>query len=212
MNRIVILIVVVVALLAPEETPAYATEAWMFEVDPARSTLEIDVFRGGLLKAFGHDHVILAKEFAGRVLLDPEKLENSSVTLHVAASSLTVTDTSISDEDRAQVQATMLGGRVLDVARFPEIVFTSTGVTQARKNGDGWSLTLAGKLRLHGVEKEVPLPITLKIAGAELEALGEVSLLQTDYGITPVKAAGGTVKVKDSLRIHFVIRARGTSP
>jgi polyisoprenoid-binding protein YceI len=85
-------------------------------------------------------------------------------------------------------------------------------VTHAQKNGDAWSLTLAGKLRLHGVEREVTLPVTLTITGAELEARGEVSLLQTDYGITPVKAGGGMVKVADGLRIHFTIHARGTAP
>jgi hypothetical protein len=31
--------------------------------------------------------------------------------------------------------------------------------------------------------------------------------MQTDYGITPVKAGGGTVKVKDELKITFTIVA-----
>ena len=36
---------------------------------------------------------------------------------------------------------------------------------------------------------------------------GELSILQTDYGITPVKVGGGSVKVKDKLKITFNIVA-----
>jgi len=41
----------------------------------------------------------------------------------------------------------------------------------------------------------------------ELHGKGELSILQTDYGITPVKAGGGTVKVKDKLKITVNIVA-----
>ena len=212
MRRIVIAIAAVASLLVSEGATARAPEPRPFDFDAAGNTLEIEVSKGGLLGAFGPDHVIAAKEFSGRVLLDPVRLENSSVTLRVAAPALTVVDTGISDADRAQVQSTMLGDKVLDVARFSEILFVSTGVTQAPKSGDSWNLTLAGKLSLHGVEKEATFPVTVRIAGGEMEADGEVFLRQTDYGITPVKVARGMVKVKDTLRIHFAIHARRTSP
>ncbi len=41
--------------------------------------------------------------------------------------------------------------------------------------------------------------------GNELRGQGEVSILQTDYGITPVKVGGGSVKVKDKLKITFTV-------
>jgi len=183
-----------------------------FEIDPAHSSLQIDVGRAGFLKGFGHDHLIAAKELSGRVLLDGESLERSSMTLRVAAASLQVADVEISDKDRAEVQSTMVGSKVLDAARFPEIEFTSTQVRQAKTGPSGWEILLAGKLHLHGAEREVSFPVGLKLAGADLEARGEVSLLQTDYGITPVKAGGGLVKVNDSVRIRFVIQARERTP
>jgi hypothetical protein len=40
---------------------------------------------------------------------------------------------------------------------------------------------------------------------AQLRGEGEISILQTDYGITPVKVGGGAVKVKDKLKIAFTI-------
>jgi hypothetical protein len=37
---------------------------------------------------------------------------------------------------------------------------------------------------------------------------GKVTLKQTDFGITPVKIAGGTVRVKDVIEIDFEIVAK----
>jgi len=102
----------------------------------------------------------------------------------------------------------MEGEKVLDVARFPEIAFTSTSVSGAKKTPNGWELTLAGKLNLHGVEKPVTFPLRVTANANELHGEGELSVLQTDYGITPVKAGGGTVKVKDKLKITFSIVAK----
>jgi polyisoprenoid-binding protein YceI len=183
-----------------------------FQIDGPKSSVEIDVGKAGFFKAFGHEHRILAKAVSGRVVLNEEKIERSSLTLRVAASSLTVADPGISESDRTEIQSTMLGDAVLGAARFPEIAFDSTGITAEGKEGNAWSLTLRGKLRLHGLEREVAFPARVQVTGEDLEARGEVSLLQTDYGITPVKAAGGTVKVKDGVLIRFLIRARGAAP
>jgi polyisoprenoid-binding protein YceI len=185
---------------AAEEKGAYA-------IDNAKSKLQIDVSKEGAFKMFGHDHLIVTKEISGQVQLDPQKMEDSSVHLKVPATSLTVLDPGESEKDRRDVQATMTGEKVLDVAKYPEIVFTSTSVSAVKKTTDGWELTLAGKLNLHGVEKPVSFPLRVRAAAGELRAQGEVSVLQTDHGITPIKVGGGSVKVKDKLKITFTIVA-----
>ena len=38
--------------------------------------------------------------------------------------------------------------------------------------------------------------------------LGSITLKQTDYGITPVKIAGGAVRVKDGIVIEFQVATR----
>lgn len=191
-------------LLAARGTQAQSVYAF----DASRSKLEIDVFKEGFLKAFGHEHLVATKEFSGRVTFNLEKIEKSSVTLRAAAKSLTVMDPGASEKDRKEVQATMQGEKVLDTAKFPEIAFASTGVTKAEKKGDAWSVTLAGTLQLHGVQKSISLPLKISVRGKELLAEGEVSLPQSDFGITPIKAGGGNVRVKDQLRIRFEIRAQ----
>jgi polyisoprenoid-binding protein YceI len=183
-----------------------------YSIDDAKSKLEINVYKEGLFKAFGHDHLIAAREVSGSVQFDAQRVENSSVRLKFGAKSLTAVDPGESEKDRRDVQATMTGEKVLNIAKFPEIVFSSAGVSAVKKTADGWDLTVSGKLDLHGVEKPVSVPLHLHVEGSQLAAQGEVSLLQTEYGITPVNIAGGSVKVKDKLRISFAIVATKASP
>lgn len=187
--------------------PARAQMREAFAIDAAKSKLELDVYREGLLKIFGHDHRIVAKEFTGLVLLDPEKMENSSVTFVVQAKSLAVVDPGESDKDRREVQAAMEGDKVLQVEKFPRIAFASTGVTQAKKTGESWELTLAGTLDLHGVKKPVFFPLKLLLEDGQLRAQGELFLRQSDFGMTPIRAGGGAVRVRDRVRIRFEIVA-----
>ena len=190
-------------LLAP--LTVIAQDNAPYSIDPAQSKLEIQVYKEGVFKAFGHDHLIAAKQLSGQVQLDPQKIDQSSVRLHVPAKSLTVVDPGESEKDRRDVQTTMEGEKVLDVAKFPEIIFSSSSVSAAKKTPAGWELTLSGKLKLHGVEKAVTFPLHVHAEGNELRGQGEVSILQTDYGITPVKVGGGSVKVKDKLKITFTV-------
>ena len=193
--------------LLPLVSVTGAQQTTEYSIDPGMSKLEINAYREGLLKAFGHDHLIEAKEVSGSVEFDAKKIENSSVRLTVEAKSLTVIDPGESEKDRREVQATMTGEKVLDASKFPEIVFRSTSVSEVRQSADGFELTLIGKLELHGVEKPVRFLLQLHSEGSQLRAQGEASLLQTEYGIKPVTVGGGSVKVKDKLKISFAIAA-----
>jgi polyisoprenoid-binding protein YceI len=188
-------------------TVAQAGSGVAYAVDSEKSSLHISVYKEGLLKAFGHDHLISANKISGRVLFNEEMLEDSSADLTVEATSLSVIDPGESDKDRRKVQETMAGKDVLDEERFPVIRFTSTRVKQVKKTHDGWEVTLEGVLSLHGVEKPISLPLHVSAKDGELRAEGEASLLQTDFGITPIKVGGGSVKVKNKVRIRFELVA-----
>lgn len=185
-----------------------AREKTAYSIDGGHSKLEIHVGKEGAFKAFSHDHLIAAKEISGEAQFDAQKIEASSVRLQIPTKSLTVVDPGESEKDRKDVQATMLGEKVLDVDKFPEIAFTSSEISASKKTPQGWELTISGKLKLHGVEKTVSFPLHVRTDSAQLRGEGEISILQTDYGITPVKVAGGTVKVKDKLKITFAIAAK----
>jgi polyisoprenoid-binding protein YceI len=58
-----------------------------------------------------------------------------------------------------------------------------------------------GQLTLHGRTQPVTVSVTLKDGRYQ----GFATLKQRDFGIKPVSIAGGTVKVKDEVRIEFDI-------
>jgi polyisoprenoid-binding protein YceI len=91
----------------------------------------------------------------------------------------------------------MLGPQVLDADRFPEIRFQSTEIE--RRGPEQW--IVRGKLTLHGKERPVSFEVVLK----DDHYRGSVPLKQTDFGMKPVTVAGGTVKVKDEVKIEFEI-------
>ena len=191
--------------------PAYAQNRTVYTVDAKHSKIEIHVYREGFFKAFGHDHQIMANELSGTVQLAEPDASASSVTFVVETKSLVVMDSGEAAKDRQEVQQTMLGEKVLDASRFPRIQFVSSKVRSTARNGETTDLEVEGTLSLHGAAKPVSLPVRIVVGGGQLSGDGELNLLQTDYGITPIKVGGGAVKVKDKLKVSFHIVAKKVS-
>jgi polyisoprenoid-binding protein YceI len=167
------------------------------EMDGARSTLTIRVFKAGLFSAFGHNHVIRAPIAQGSF---DESADLPSVRLQVDARQLQPLDPDLSAQDRAAVQQTMLGPSVLDTANFPEIRFRSLSIEKAG----------AGKWRVHGdlTLRGQTRPVLAEVTGGAGHYSGSATLRQSDFGIKPVAAAGGAIKVKDEVRVEFEIFGR----
>ena len=161
-------------------------------IDTERSSLTVRAYKGGVFSSFGHDHEIRAQIKEGA--FDEEK---GTVWFVVEARSLKVQDAEASEKDRADIHDTMLGPKVLDSEKFHEIRFRSTEVT--RRGNDRW--TVRGDLTLHGQTKPVQAEVERQNGGYR----GSAQLRQKDFGITPVTVAGGSVKVKDEVRIEFEI-------
>jgi len=71
-----------------------------------------------------------------------------------------------------------------------------------------FTIALNGELALHGVTQNQPVSARVTLRGETLRAAGEFSVRQSDYDIKPVSAAGGTVKLKDELKLSFDNTAR----
>jgi hypothetical protein len=162
-------------------------------IDTAHSSLKVRVFKTGLFSALAHDHEIEAPIAAGTVRMG----DNPGVTLEVHARELRVLDPDASASTRADVQKTMEGSDVLDVNRFPEISFQSTEIQ--KKGEQHW--TVRGNLTLHGRTSAVDVDVVFRDGHYE----GSAQLKQHDFGMTPISIGGGTVKVKDEVRIEFTI-------
>ena len=161
-------------------------------IDTENSVMTVRVFKAGLFSGFAHDHQISAPIQEGS--FDPA---NPSVRLRVDARKLRVVDKDISDKDRGEIQQTMLGPKVLDSERFAEILFRSTRVERI---SDGKWL-VHGELNLHGQTQ----PVNVDVTEQNGHYRGIAQLKQKDFGINPISLGGGTVKVKNELRVEFDI-------
>jgi polyisoprenoid-binding protein YceI len=191
MKRMICTVVVLGAWFCLAPLAAASSDAR--EIDSAHSTITVRVYKSGFLSAFGHNHEIQAPIQSGEV----KESGDLSVVLRVDAHKLRVLDPEASESTRAQIQETMLGPQVLDADRFPEIRFQSTEIEP--RGLEHW--IVHGNLTLHGRERPVSFEVVLK----ENHYRGSVPLKQTDFGMTPVTVAGGTVKVKDELKVEFEI-------
>jgi len=177
-----------------------------FTVDTQSSRALIDVGKSGAFSFAGHTHEVEAPLSSGVVHLDPDTLSRSDVRLEFNAAAMRVTGKGDPPADVPKVTEVMLGDQVLDVKKYPSIVFESTAVT-ARGALPSLDLSVAGKLTIRGTTKAVTAPVSVRLDGAMLTATGRFSFKQTDFGIKPI-SVGGMVKVKDDLAINFTIVAR----
>src|SRR5207237_9278201 len=161
-------------------------------LDPQKSSITVRVFKAGVFSDFGHEHEISAPMQQGSFTENP-----ASVELIVDTRGMRVMDKGISEKDRADIQQTMLGPKVLDSEKFPEIRFRSTGIERL---GEGRWIVL-GELTIHGETHAVKV----HVEGANGRYRGTAALTQKDFGITQVAVGGGAVQVTNELRIEFDI-------
>jgi polyisoprenoid-binding protein YceI len=185
---------------------AAATRTYV--IDSSASAVQVHVGKSGVFGFAGHTHEVAAERFAGRVEADPDDLARSSVELSFEASGLKVSAPGEPEGDAPKVQGVMAGPKVLDVSRFPAIRFRSRQVSGRRAADGAYELEVAGEVSLHGVSRAVTLPVRVELSGATLTASGRTALAQRAFGIEPVSAGGGTVKVKNEVGIEFRIVAR----
>lgn len=162
------------------------------EVDRSNSSVTVQVHKSGLFSAFGHEHTIVAPVASGS--FDPEQ---RTVRLTFRVSDMKVADKDASDSDRAEVDRTMKSDKVLDGERYPEISFVSSSVESSGTN----RFLVKGNLTLHGAMHAIEFPVQLEDGCYS----GSVRVKQTDFGMTPVRVGGGTVKVKDEVDINFTV-------
>ena len=194
-RRASLLIFTCAACAAISVVPAWCD---VHAIDPQRSTLTIYVFKSGLFSGFADNHVVKAPISSGSFSEDAPL----AVEVAVHSADLTVMDPNLAPARRAEVQTRMHGPEVLDVTRFPDIRFTSTVV---EPSGSGkWRVS--GTLTLRGQSR----PLTFDVVHQNGRYQGETLINQRDFGIEPIKVAGGTVKVKDQLKIAFDITSTNT--
>ncbi len=173
--RILTLLLVAAAATAP----LFAADTYTVDKNHSDVSFQIRHFASKVRGSF--------TDFDGTIQADPAKPEMSSVVFTIKTASI---DTNNPDRDKHLRSADFF-----DAEKSPEITFKSSKITPAGK--DKYNVT--GTLTIHGVSKEVTLPVTFlgfaKDPGGNQRASFEttIKLNRKDFGINWNKAldAGG---------------------
>ena len=182
-----------------------ATSVDRYRIDAKQSRFIVQAEASGLLSFVGHNPTIAVCGFGGDARFAPDAQQQASLLLLVQAASLAVVG-QVSEKDRAEIERVMRAD-VLETARHPEIVFMSTSIALQPTTANRYQARISGQLTLHGVTRNETFAAQITVNGASLRARGECSLRQSAYNIKPVSAIGGTLKVKDELKLSFDIVA-----
>ncbi len=183
-KRIIFTLLALSALSAAQSQPR--------TIDPERSKITVYADKAGLFSFAGHNHTVAAPIASGEVRENGEQY----MTLTVNAREMKVLDPDLETEKRAEVQRDM-HAKVLDSEHYPAIEFRSTKIEP--HTSDGW--LVIGQLTLRGQSK----PVTVHVRKQGGGYTGTARFKQTEFGITPISVAAGTIKVKDELKIDFEI-------
>lgn len=183
-----------------------------FVVDSTASELRIVVYPDGPLARLGHAHVIGGPVISGRVAL-ADSWQASALRLSVDVEGLEVDrpewrrdegfERDPSESAIAGTRENMRSEAVLDVGRFPSIEIESLGL-----RGPQWQPDMDLRIRLRGETRELTVPMALSISDDRIVASGQLSLRQSDFGMTPFSVAGGQLAVADQMLVRFRIVAK----
>lgn len=158
-------------------------------IDQNRSTMTVYVYKEGIFAFAADNHEVSAPISSGSY-----DEVTKSIEITVDATKMQVQDP---PSRRDKVQSNMTGPDVLDVNRYPQITFRSTAIDA--HDSDHW--TVHGDLTLRGQTH----PLVFDVVRQAKRFTGFAMVRQSTFGITPIKIAGGTVRVKDDVKVTFDI-------
>jgi hypothetical protein len=206
---------------APVQRPGVPAEGRAYAVIASESLLTILVFRGGLLASAGHNHVIASHTLTGVFHVPAQPME-TTFEVHLPLESLTIDEPElrraqhrddfppeVPETARAGTRQNMLGGALLDAARWPEIVLMSAGLAPAQ--GEKGEVLASIEATVRGEAHLIKVPAHYQLQGDELTVSGAVALKQSELGLTPFSALLGALTVQDEMQVQFELRARADS-
>jgi polyisoprenoid-binding protein YceI len=145
------------------------------------------------------------RDFDGVIKYDRLNPAASSVELTVKAASI---DTANNDRDED-----LRSKKFFDVQAYPTLTFTSTRVVAK----DASTLEVTGNLTIHGVTREIVLPVT--VLGTMRAPRGEKAGFETsftinrkEFGISWNEVLDSGPMLGDDVKIHIDIEANGSAP
>lgn len=88
--------------------------------------------------------------------------------------------------------------KVLDVKRFPQIVFDTTAIERTDT-----AYRLAGTVQIHGTARDIAVDLSVEDSGDVWRMSADVDVRQTDFGLKPYSMLMGAMKVADAVTVSF---------
>ena len=104
----------------------------------------------------------------------------------------------VSNRDRIVSQS-------LSVPQFPQATFTAGAVAipAGLESGQQVTVTVAGKLTIHGVTRDVTATLQVQQSGNQVQVAGQIPTDMTQFGISPPQI--GFTKVQPGVTIDFLV-------
>jgi polyisoprenoid-binding protein YceI len=171
-------------------TGAPAAPAGALKLTPGDSKVE---FTGA--KVTGkHDGVF--EKFDGWIGLEGDKPEASKVFVEIDLASVKTDSPKLDEHLKAK--------DFFEIETYPKATFTSTEIKAG--GADGATHTITGNLNLHGVEKSVSFPATIKVEKDKVTANAKFSINRKDFNINyPGKVDD---LIKDDVLLKLTISAK----
>jgi polyisoprenoid-binding protein YceI len=96
--------------------------------------------------------------------------------------------------------------RQMDLQQFPNATFTASSVSiPGPVTSQQVALSVPGQLTIHGVTKDVTATGKAQQTGDKLEIVGSLSIVMTDYGVTPPQVPFTTVDPQVTIEFSIVL-------
>ena len=172
-----------------------------YRLGPELSQFTVQAFASGVLSFLGHSPTFAVRDFTGAVAFAGGTIDTMRLELTVRADSLELLD-KVSASDRREIEGTMRRD-VLETTTHPEVGFASDEVSGSEAARGHYRARVAGRLALHGVTRPHAANAEVLLFADGLRLRGESLLRLSDYRIPPVTALGGTIRLKDELKVAF---------
>jgi polyisoprenoid-binding protein YceI len=133
---------------------------------------------------------------------DTYTMSTAKITVQLSglASVDSVAGYNVTNRDRIVQQA-------LDVQSFPTAVFDASSVELPPAAAAGQTVTVSvpGKLTIHGVTKDVTATLQVRVSGASAQVAGTISANMTDFGVSPPSIGFTTVQPAVTIEVSLTL-------
>lgn len=174
------------------------------EIGPSDGYLRLHTYRQGLAAKAGHDLVLEAAEWHGRLHVPPDRGQSPHVEVEIDLRRLEVIAGTggvrpLSDGDKVEIRKAMQ--KPLRTDSHPLARFVSSRVVV-----DGERATVEGELSLAGQTHPLELEVRREPGGL---VAGSAQVVQTAWGIKPYTGLMGALKLRDAVDVELELRLPG---